>query len=150
MFALMRRFFRTDRLSVQKRISPWSSYEAAWGVEFSCLQSMYSQTRLQAGLVHAADGGPTISSDKYTVELGPVGLQRGDARPVDEEQAKSAAHGLLHGLQSLHEVSIFQCAESDFMWHKVHAGAEICSKACFRSEFVTPRGARQRCCHSFA
>lgn len=89
-------------MSVQKRISPWSIYEAAWGVEFRTLQSMYSLTRHQHGLVHAADDGPTLARNNYTVELGPVGLQRGDAKPVDELQAIAAAHGFPHGLQNLH------------------------------------------------
>ena len=94
-------------MSVQKRISPWSIYEAAWGVEFRTLQSMYSLTRHQHGLVHAADDGPTLARNNYTVELGPVGLQRGDAKPVDELQAIAAAHGFPHGLQNLHAVSGF-------------------------------------------
>ncbi len=62
-------------------------------------------------LVHMVRGGDGLSleADKYTVELTPVGLQPADARPTTEEQAASAAHGFLHGLDAIHKVRSIAC-----------------------------------------
>ncbi|KAK9905857.1 hypothetical protein WJX75_007682 [Coccomyxa subellipsoidea] len=97
-------YFRTDRLSVKKRVTPWSKYREIWGVKFKTLQRVYERTAMSSGLVHvASDGeGLSVERDKYTVELTPVGLQLADARPTTEQQAASSAHGFLHGLDAIH------------------------------------------------
>ncbi|CAL8469811.1 g9353 [Coccomyxa elongata] len=98
-------YFRTDRLTVKKRITTWSRYRDVWGVDFQTLQRVYERTAMSSGLVHVATGGEGLSlkADKYTVELTPVGLQLADARPSTEQQAASFAHGFLHGLDAIHK-----------------------------------------------
>ena len=103
----MCRYFRTDRLTVMKRIRPWSQYCDVWGVDFETLERVYKRTAKSSGVVHLArfGGGLSLEADKYTVELAPLGLQRGDARPSTEKEAASAAHGFLHGLDAIHKVT---------------------------------------------
>ena len=100
------RYFRTDRLTVKKRITPWSKYSDAWGVNYETLKRVYKRTAKSSGLVHVACNGEGLSmeADEYTVELTPVGLQQADARPTTEQQAASSAHGFLHGLDAIHKV----------------------------------------------
>ena len=52
---------------------------------------------------------PQVVQDMYSVTLAPVGLQREDAEPRNEQQAQHAAHCLLHGLAALHSVSDHVC-----------------------------------------
>ncbi len=52
---------------------------------------------------------PQVVQDMYSVTLAPVGLQRKDAEPRNEQQAQHAAHCLLHGLAALHSVSDYFC-----------------------------------------
>lgn len=97
---------------MKKRITPWSKYRDEWGVEFQTLQRVYERTALSSGLVHVTSGGEGLSleADMYTVEVAPLGLQLLDARPTTEEEAASAAHGFLHGLNAIHKVrSIAWC-----------------------------------------
>ena len=105
-FGAVCRYFRTDWLTVMKRITPWSQYCDRWGVEFQTLQRVYERTARSCGVVHLARWGEALKleADKYTVELEPVGLQREDARPSTETEAASAAHGFLHGLDAIHKV----------------------------------------------
>ena len=90
---------------MHKTIAVWSKFSSTWRVDFPELEQVYSRTAHCAGLVHAVSG-PTLNreEDMYTVTLSPVGLQCGDAKPRNEQQAASAAHGLLHGLAALHKV----------------------------------------------
>eukprot|EP00611_Tribonema_gayanum_P014538 TRINITY_DN2595_c0_g1_i2.p1 TRINITY_DN2595_c0_g1~~TRINITY_DN2595_c0_g1_i2.p1 ORF type:complete len:661 (+),score=107.01 TRINITY_DN2595_c0_g1_i2:195-2177(+) len=99
--------FMSTELLVHKRIKPWSKYVAAWHVDFAHLKDVYSRTACAAGLVHAAGDTPTLDArdDKYTVALHPLGLQGSDAVPLNERELQHAAHGLLHGLQALHEAN---------------------------------------------
>ncbi|KAG5178709.1 hypothetical protein JKP88DRAFT_264559 [Tribonema minus] len=99
--------FMSTELLVYKRIKPWSKYVAAWHVDFAHLKDVYSRTACAAGLVHAAGDTPTLDArdDKYTVALHPLGLQGSDAVPLNERELQHAAHGLLHGLQALHEAN---------------------------------------------
>ena len=92
-------------MTVHKTITMWSKFSAAWTVDFAELKQVNIRTARCAGLVHAVRG-PTLDpkEDTYTVSLAPIGLQRGDAQPCNEQQAASAAHGLLHGLAALHKV----------------------------------------------
>ena len=90
---------------MHKTITVWSKFSATWRVDFPELEQVYSRTAHCAGLMHAVRG-PTLDrmEDMYTVTLTPLGLQCGDAKPCNEQQAASAAHGLLHGLAALHKV----------------------------------------------
>ncbi|KAK9829793.1 hypothetical protein WJX72_007943 [[Myrmecia] bisecta] len=100
-----RAYFRTDRLTVQKRISPWSNYCDLWRTKLKDIRRVYKMTANSAGLVHACiKSGPCIERDTYTVELQPVGLQRSNALPTTEEEACAAAHGVLHGLDATHSL----------------------------------------------
>ena len=98
--------FKADSATVLKRIQPWSSFCQAFDMQISWLKKAYSRTAQSAGLIHKQPGSPAISvaEDVYTIELTPVGLRNGDALPQTEIQACLACHGLLHGLQALHEV----------------------------------------------
>lgn len=101
--------FRADTATVQKRIQPWTSFCAAYCMQIEWLQQAYKQTAKSAGLVHMQPGSPEPSvrvDDVYTIELMPVGLRNGDCLPQTEQQACSACHGLLHGLQALHQVRL--------------------------------------------
>ena len=98
------RCFKSD-LTVHKTIKPWSLFSRAWRIDFAELGTMYSRTAQAAGLVHAV-GNPTLddTEDTYSIYLAPIGLQRGDAEPDNEQTAANAVHGLLHGLAALHKV----------------------------------------------
>ena len=98
--------FRADSATVQKRIQPWNSFRQAFGMQIGWLRRAYSKTAQSAGLVHKQPGSAALSvgGDVYTVELTPVGLRNGDARPQTEDEARLACHGLLHGLDALHKV----------------------------------------------
>ena len=97
------RYFRTDRIEVQKRITPWSLYARWTGVNFEDLAALYQATAGAQGLVHAV-GGPQLSADKYTVVLQPVGLPHTAATPLDEGDVQRVAHGVLHALAAIHAV----------------------------------------------
>ena len=85
-------------------IEKWSLFSAAWDVDAAELQEVNRLTAGCAGLVHAVQGPGVSEEDTYSVYLKPVGRQRSDALPRDEQAAASAAHGLLHGLAALHKV----------------------------------------------
>ncbi len=90
-------------MTVQKRITPWSKYCKFWSIKVTDIRRVYSKTANSAGLVHVCGAsGPRVAHDAYTVELKPVGLQRSDALPATEKEARAAAHGLLHGLHAIH------------------------------------------------
>ena len=89
---------------MHKTIDKWSLFSGAWGVDHAELQEVYRLTAGCAGLVHAVQGPDVSEEGTYAVSLKPVGRQRSDARPCNEETAARAAHGLLHGLAALHEV----------------------------------------------
>ena len=97
-----RRFTRS--LTARKTIKSWGRFCGKWGVNAASLADIYRLTSKGGGLVHAVKG-PRVVDDKYTVTLAPVGLQKTDAVPKDEQQAQHAAHCLLHGLAALHSVS---------------------------------------------
>ncbi|CAL8464676.1 g4211 [Coccomyxa elongata] len=120
-------YFRTDRLTVKKRITPWSAYHDGWGVEFQTLQRVYERTAKSSGLVHVARGGDglRLEADKYTVELTPVGLQPADARPSTEQQAASAAHGFLHGLDAIHKNGACDLTKTGYFLLDLELCAEI-------------------------
>ena len=98
------RCFKSD-MTVHKTIKPWSTFSKAWTIDFPELKMMYSGTAQAAGLVHAVEA-PTLddTEDTYSIYLAPIGLQRGDAKPANEQAAANAVHGLLHGLAALHKV----------------------------------------------
>lgn len=75
-------------------------------MQLGWLEEAYSKTAQSAGLVHRQPGSAAMSvaGDVYTIELTPIGLRDGDARPQTEQEACRACHGLLHGLQALHQV----------------------------------------------
>ena len=102
------RCFRRN-LTAHKTISPWSRFCAKWGADADILARVYHLTREGGGLVHAVKGPPRVVQDMYSVTLAPVGLQRRDAKPRNEQQAQHAAHCLLHGLAALHRVSVPSC-----------------------------------------
>eukprot|EP00891_Asterochloris_glomerata_P004753 jgi/Astpho2/4753/Aster-00303 len=106
--------FKSD-VTVHKTITMWSKFSAAWTVDFAELKQVNIRTARCAGLVHAVRG-PTLDpkEDTYTVSLAPIGLQRGDAQPCNEQQAASAAHGLLHGLAALHKAGY---THRDLRWN---------------------------------
>ncbi|PNH08070.1 hypothetical protein TSOC_005423 [Tetrabaena socialis] len=95
--------FRTDEVAVRKRVAPWEEYVAWSGVEFAELQKLYDATKRSQGLVHALAGMPTLTDDRYSVDLIPLGRQPGYARPVTEDDARDMVHGLLHGLAAIHK-----------------------------------------------
>ena len=107
------RFFKSD-LTVHKTIRKWSLFSAAWGVDSDELQDVYSLTAGCAGLVHAVEGPGVSEEDTYSVYLKPIGRQRSEALPRNEEEAASAAHGLLHGLAALHKVR--NSCKADSTW----------------------------------
>ncbi|KAG5187168.1 hypothetical protein JKP88DRAFT_207168 [Tribonema minus] len=98
--------FLSDSLAVRKSITPWPVYAERWGVEFSDIALAYSATSTASGLIHVSPNGgePTLNGGKYLVQLGPLGLQRADIRVASESQLRNAAHGILHGLNALHQV----------------------------------------------
>ena len=49
---------------------------------------------------------PNLADDHYSVVTQPVGLHGTDAKPQNEAQVAHAAHGCLHGLQALHQVTL--------------------------------------------
>ena len=108
--------FRADSATVQKRIQPWSSFRLAFNMQIGWLEKAYSRTAQSAGLVHKQPGSAAVSvvGDVYTIELTPVGLRNGDALPLTENEARLACHGLLHGLDALHQVcpSYLDCFQS--------------------------------------
>lgn len=91
-------------MTVHKTIEKWSLFSNAWSVDPAELESVYFLTAGCAGLVHATQPPGVSEEDTYSVYLQPIGLQRSDAKPRNEEEAVSAAHGLLHGLAALHKV----------------------------------------------
>ena len=91
-------------MTVHKTIGKWSLFSNAWSVDPAELESVYFLTAGCAGLVHATQPPGVSEEDTYSVYLQPIGLQRSDAKPRNEEEAVSAAHGLLHGLAALHKV----------------------------------------------
>ena len=98
-----RRYFRTDHITVQKRIQPWSLYTRWTGVDFKELADLFQATAGAQGLVHAV-AGPQVVDDKYTVTLQPVGLPHTAATPANDEELRRVAHGLLHALAAIHAV----------------------------------------------
>lgn len=92
-------------MGVVKRIEPWSTYAAAAGVDFDVLAKLYEATANAQGVVHAVQR-PELKKgkDKYTVGLQPVGWPYQAAIPACEDDLCKAAHGLLHGLDAIHEV----------------------------------------------
>ena len=107
------RCFKSD-LTVHKTIEKWSLFSGAWGVDHAELQEVYRLTAGCAGLVHAVQGPDVSEEGTYGVFLKPVGRQRSDAKPCNEETAARAAHGLLHGLAALHEVR--NSCKADSTW----------------------------------
>lgn len=93
-------------MEVVKQLHPWTKYAAATGVGFEHLQAVYAATAGAQGVVHAAEGPapPQDTGDRYKVTLWPVGRLYESAIPVEEEDLRVAAHGLLHGLDALHKV----------------------------------------------
>ena len=98
--------FRSDNAAVQKTVHPWSVFEDAYCTHLSWLQDMYAATANSAGLVHlvAASLRHDQARDRLSIQLKPLGLRNGDARPDTEAEACCAFHGFLHGLQALHQV----------------------------------------------
>ena len=135
----------------------WSKFNAAWQVDFAELEQVYSRTARCAGLLHAVRG-PRLDTEEdiYTVSLSPVGLQCVDAKPCNEQQAASAAHGLLHGLAALHKVryslleideppGVLQCGNQNPLSHLKsmhHTGGLLADRCCKHA--ASALGARQR------
>ena len=108
---------------MHKVIKGWSSFQAAWFTDIELLEEVYRATRDHAGIVHAIEGPvihisttrkrslsiPNLTNDHYSVVMQPVGLRGADAIPKDEEQLVRAAHGCLHGLEALHQVTSWAC-----------------------------------------
>lgn len=108
---------------MQKVIKGWSNFQAAWFTDFELLEEVYRATRDSAGIVHAIEGPvihtstgrkrslsvPNGTNDHYSIVLQPVGLRDAAAIPKDEAQLARAAHGCLHGLEALHQVTLWVC-----------------------------------------
>ncbi|PNH00231.1 hypothetical protein TSOC_013958 [Tetrabaena socialis] len=105
--------FRTDTLEIRKRVAPWSAFAFWCGVDFTRLEQLYRATAQRPGLVHAVKGAPTLEDNVYSVDLIPVGLQSSSARPATEEDARQLLHGLLHGLEAIHEADF---VHRDLRW----------------------------------
>ncbi len=89
---------------VRKRIEPWPLMEVVAGVSFADISRLYRDTAQDQGLVHAVEG-PLLVGVKYTVTLAPIGRQGQHERISSEEDVRCMAHGLLHGLAAIHNVS---------------------------------------------
>ncbi|KAG2445395.1 hypothetical protein HXX76_000017 [Chlamydomonas incerta] len=94
--------FRTDKLAVRKRVSPWSTFASWCGVDFTRLQELYRATAQRQGLVHALKDGPILKGSVYSVDIIPVGLSSSNALLTTEDEARQLLHGLLHGLAAIH------------------------------------------------
>ena len=98
----------------------WSNFQTAWFTDLELLEEVYRETHNSAGIVHALQGPvvnmssgskrkssmPNLADDHYSVVTQPVGLHGTDAKPQNEAQVAQAAHGCLHGLQALHQVTL--------------------------------------------
>lgn len=92
-------------MELEKSIRRWSLFKAEFsglGVSEAALAELYSRVRGKPGVVQASHG-PTMAKDKYRVVLYPVGLTPAEARPTTAEELRAAAHGLLHGLNAIHQ-----------------------------------------------
>ena len=112
---------------MHKTICLWSRFSAAWGIDFTELEQVYSCTEGCFGLVHVVGRGgrPRLDTeqDTYYVSLTPIGLQHSHVKPRSEQEAARAAHGLLHGLLALHKVRCcFMAAESSWVWCNMKHG----------------------------
>ena len=106
---------------MHKVIKGWSNFQAAWFTDIELLEQVYRVTHDSAGIVHAFEGPvvnvssrskrkssmPNLANDHYSVVMQPVGLRGADAMPQNEAQLARAAHGCLHGLQALHQVTLW-------------------------------------------
>ena len=106
---------------MHKVIKGWSHFQAAWFADIELLEQVYRVTHDSAGMVHALEGPvvnvssrskrkssmPNLADDHYSVVMQPVGLRGADAMPQNEAQLARAAHGCLHGLQALHQVTLW-------------------------------------------
>ncbi|KAG5175648.1 hypothetical protein JKP88DRAFT_196792 [Tribonema minus] len=119
--------FLSDSLAVQKSITPWPVYAERWGVQFSDIALAYSATSTASGLIHVSPNGgePTLNGGKYLVQLGPLGLQRADIRVASESQLRNAAHGILHGLNALHQAEL---VHRDLRWPNLACDMESASR----------------------
>eukprot|EP00198_Chlamydomonas_reinhardtii_P001927 XP_001691263.1 predicted protein [Chlamydomonas reinhardtii] len=109
-------YFRTDELTLRKRVVPWERFAAWCGVSLSDMQRLYRSTVGQQGLVHAVRGPSDEEDNTYSVDLAPVGLCSGDALPRNEMEARDMIHGLLHGLAALHKAGF---VHRDLRWDNV-------------------------------
>ncbi|KAG5186224.1 hypothetical protein JKP88DRAFT_260958 [Tribonema minus] len=119
--------FLSDSLAVRKSITPWPLYAERWGVEFCDIALAYSATSTASGLIHVSPNGgePTLNGGKYLVQLGPLGLQRADIRVASESQLRNAAHGILHGLNALHQAEL---VHRDLRWPNLACDMESASR----------------------
>ena len=98
------RIFSGSDMTVLKWISPWQLMEVMVGVKFADIKQLYHETSEAPGLVHAVLG-PNLVHDVYMVTLAPIG-RRGEYELLrTEEDVQRMAHGLLHGLNAIHQVS---------------------------------------------
>ena len=61
------RYFRTDELTLRKRVVPWERFAAWCGVSLSDMQRLYRSTVGQQGLVHAVRGPSDEEDNTYSV-----------------------------------------------------------------------------------